>query len=262
MQSVTPQRSRPRAARGSRQKMVRHTDAATPRKSVVIDIMSKRIGGLKEVIGRMIENWMDEEAVPASWLYVPDDDPDVPHADDDPGERDDHPGERDDHPQLCTAADEEPLLPDEVPWWLTDNVCGTPEKEHAAWIAGLPADICADYLDEPYTGAGEAFSPGFTHHDNGGPTGTGFAAGGVLDQMPPGTLLAPALAESTGPGYRELNDSEQIGVLCGWQRQAAWAQAGLAAAALAVARRRDDQAVQMHNRHLAEHVPDELAAAL
>src|SRR5215471_13345888 len=161
MQSAAPKRSRRRASGSSRQKMSRHTDPANPRMSVMIDIMSEGIGGLKEVIGRMIEDWMDEEAVPASWLYVPDDDPDVP---------DDDPGGRDDHPQLCPAADEDPLLPDEVPWWLTDEVCGTPEKEHAVWLAGLPADIRADYLDEPYTGAGEAFGPGFTHHDNGGPT--------------------------------------------------------------------------------------------
>src|SRR5215469_8550369 len=158
--------------------------------------------------------------------------------------------------------DDEAVPAAEPPWWLSDEFLGTPEQEHAAWLAGLPADIRADYLDGPYTGGGEAFGPGFTHHDGGGPSGAGFAAGGALDTAAPGWPLAQALAGAAGPGCGELTDSEQIGVLCGWQRQAAWAQAGLAAAALAVARRRDAQAAASGNPHLSEHVPDELAAAL
>jgi hypothetical protein len=222
----------------------------------------------KEVIGQVSDEWLDEERFPAGWLFVPDDDP---GQDNDPG-RDNDPGQDDGcEPSPVAAgpdsapspaAHEDPLLPDEEPWWLTDEFCGTPEEEHAAWLASLPADIRADYLTGPYTEPGEAFAPGFTHHDGGGPSGPGFAAGGVLDQMPPEPWLAQALAEATEPGYHELSDSEQIGVLCGWQRLAAWAQAGLAAAALAVARRREVQAVTARNRHLSEHVPDEIAAAL
>ena len=208
-------------------------------------------------------SWLDDESVPDSWLHSPEGDP----------------GQYDDCERSATVADPASLVaansaaadegtadedppPVDEPWWLSDEFCGTPEQEHAAWLASLPADIRADYLDGPYTGAGDAFAPGFTHHDGGGPSGYGFAAGGVLDQMPPGPWLAQALTATTEPGYHEMSDSEQIGVLCGWQRQAAWAQAGLAAAALAVTRRRDVQAVAARNPHLSEHVCDEIAAAL
>jgi len=225
---------------------------------VVLDIVSEAASRREEAIGHMNDlSWLDDESVPASWLYSSDEEP----------------AQYDDPASPTAAAGAEPAAPGaeppdpddepaEPPWWLTDEFCGTPEQEHAAWLASLPADIRADYLADPYTGAGEAIAPGFTHHDDGGPSGVGFAAGGVLDRMPPGPWLAQALADSAQPGYNELNDSEQIGVLCGWQRQAAWAQAGLSAAAVAVARRRDRQAAERQNPHLAEHVPDELAAVL
>jgi hypothetical protein len=215
--------------------------------------MNERIGSRMEVIGHMREDWMDDDDVPASWLYA--------------GGDDFEPGGDDSRP--CPAAGAEPLLPEEdpaqpedEPWWLTDEVCGTPEEEHAAWLASLPPDIRASYLEEPDCAVDEELSPGFTHHDSDGAPGAGFAAGGVLDQMVPGPLLARALAEATAPGSRELTDSEQIGVLCGWQRQAAWAQAGLAAAALAVAHRRDAQAAAARNPHLSGYVRDEIAVAL
>ena len=177
--------------------------------------MSEGTAGWEEVTGHVSDlSWLDDEAVPASWLHDPGQDP---------GQYSE-PAAADFGPP---AGDAEPPEP---PWWLSDEFCGTPEEEHAAWLAGLPAGIRADYLDGPYTGAGEAFGPGFTHHDGGGPSGAGFAAGGALDTAAPGWPLAQALADATQPGCRELNDSEQIGVLCGWQRQAAWAQAGLAAA--------------------------------
>jgi hypothetical protein len=212
---------------------------------VALDTMSERIGSGEEVIGHMREDWMDDEAVPASWLYAGGDDP--------AGDGDE--------PGLCPDAGEDPLPPEEVPWWLTDEFCGTPEEEHAAWLAGLPADIRAGYQAGPGSGEGEAVPPGFTHHD-GGPPAAGFAAGGAFDQLPPGPVLAGFLAEATGPGCGELTDSEQIGVLCGWQRQAAWAQAGLATAAQAVITRRRAQSTRPGWSRLADHITDEVAVAL
>ena len=73
---------------------------------------------------------------------------------------------------------------------------------------------------------------GFLHHLRGGPSGTGFAAGGVLDTLAPGPWLADALAAATattaagGGGHGQLGESELIGVLCGWRRIASWAAAG------------------------------------
>src|SRR5262245_50607118 len=143
--------------------------------------------------------WLDDESVPASWLYSPDDDPG-----------------QDDEPAPSTAFADKVSPPAEPPWWLTDEFCGTPEEERAAWLASLPADIRTDYLDDPHAGADRDFAPGFSHLADGGPAGVGFAAGGTLDQMPPGPALARALAEAARLGYDNLDDSEQIGVLCGW----------------------------------------------
>jgi hypothetical protein len=118
------------------------------------------------------------------------------------------------------------------------------------------------YLTRPYTGVGEAIAVGFTHRDKGGPSGVGFAAGGALDQLAPGPVLAQELAAATADGYARLNDSEQIGVLLGWQRQVAWAQAGLAAAVIGVRDRRLAQSARPGASRVADHITDELAIAL
>ncbi len=122
-----------------------------------------------------------------------------------------------------------------------DEDPGGDEAGEPAWLAGVPAEVREDVLAGPYTGAGEAIPAGFTHRDPGGPTGVGFAAGGVLDRLAPGPWLARALAEVTAAGHDQLGESELIGVMLGWQRQAAWSQAGLAAAVSAVAARRRAQ---------------------
>jgi len=241
--------------------------------SEALDTLIETLSHCGEVTRHMSDlSWLDDESVPASWLYAHDEDPgqydeppplptaasqlsrptdpDQLAAAEDP----DQLAAATDPDQLAAATDPEP--PPEPPWWLTDEFCGTPEEEHAAWLASLPEDIRSEYLTAPDT------EPGFTHHDGGGRPGTGFAAGGELDQMPPGPWLAQALAEETGPGSRELTDSEQIGVLCGWQRQVAWAHAGMAAAITAVVSRRRAQSTRPGWSQLADHIIDELAVAL
>jgi hypothetical protein len=151
------------------------------------------------------------------------------------------------------------------------------DAQAAAWLADdeVPGDE-AD--DAPWTGEGEAFAAGFLHRDTDGLPGIGFASGGELDMMDPGPQLATQLTAATsgGPqlatqltaatsrakGYPALGESELIGVLCGWQRMAAWAAAGQAAAITALVARRQTQARDRRNQHLAEHVPSEIAAAL
>jgi len=208
------------------------------------------------------------ELVPSSEVSAPDvsapddgvlADPWPPADDDVPF---DWPGLPEDDPERWPVADEHPEPPAEIPQWLADDLGGSAEAEHAAWLAGLPDDIRADYLAGPYTGAGEAIGVGFTHRDDGGPAGAGFAAGGALDQLAPGPWLAGALADATSAGYDVLTDSEQIGVLLGWQRQAAWAQAGLAAALIGVRDRRLAQSARPGSSRLADHVTDEIAIAL
>jgi hypothetical protein len=106
---------------------------------------------------------------------------------------------------------------------------------------------------------------GFLHGDP-GRCGAGFASGGALDALPPGPLLAKMTAAAVtgmdGQGHARLGESELIGVLRSWRRLASWAQAGEAAAVSALAGRRQAQAADRDNPHLAEHVDDEVAAAL
>ena len=158
--------------------------------------------------------------------------------------------------------------------WRAGDGCDDPDPrdedydqdaEHASWLASLPADVRAEYQAGPWTGAGESIPAGFLHHDHGVPSGAGFAAGGALDALAPGPLLATAAAAAAGSDqdrHGALGESELIGVLCGWQRLASWAQAGQAAAVITLARRRAAQAAGGNNRHLAEHTDDEVAAAL
>src|SRR5580704_13523452 len=154
--------------------------------------------------------------------------------------------------------------------WPEPGDDGDPDAspdDYEAWLAGLPAEVRADFLAGAWTGAGESIPAGFLHHLRAGPAGTGFAAGGVLDTLPPGPWLADALTTATatsgGGGHGGLGESELIGVLCGWRRIASWAAAGEAAAVLTLARRRSaaDAAGNAGSRQ-AEHVTDEIAAAL
>jgi hypothetical protein len=165
-------------------------------------------------------------------------------------------------PSQWPTAGAEREQPADAPAWLTDEFFDRAEAEQAAWISGLPDDIRDDFQIGAYTGAREAIPPGFTHRDPGGPSGDGFAAGGALDRLAPGPWLASALASVTAGGYDRLTDSEQIGVLLGWQREAAWAQAGLAAAVSGVRDRRLSQSTRPGWSRVADHITDEIAIAL
>jgi hypothetical protein len=142
---------------------------------------------------------------------------------------------------------------------------GDPETDAAddeAWLASLPADIRAEYLAGAWTGDGEAIPAGFLHHLRSGPRGVGFAAGGVLDAMAPGPWLGDAITTAAADGNDELGESELIGVLCAWRRMSSWAAAGETAAVMELIRRRRAQSREPGSSHLAEHINDELAAAL
>jgi hypothetical protein len=163
---------------------------------------------------------------------------------------------------LPLSSDESPDL-SETPWWLTDEFHGSDADEHAAWLAGLPADVRTAYENGPWDGAGEVFAAGFLHHDpsGDGPAGPGFIAGGWADIAAPGPALAAAAADAATRRAR-LGESELIGLLCGWQRLTAWAQAGQAACLTTLVNRRKDQSVELSRPDLAAHVDDEVAAAL
>jgi hypothetical protein len=94
-----------------------------------------------------------------------------------------------------------------------------------------------------------------------GPRGDGFVAGGEHDVLAPGPELA-AVAAAADDHRGQLGESELIGVLCGWQRLAAWAQARQAACLNELVQRRKSQSVELDSPSLAGHVDDEVAAAL
>jgi hypothetical protein len=165
---------------------------------------------------------------------------------------------------------DDPLVSDDdAPLWLNDDEIDaeigtgeTEEAEYAAWLRGLPDDIRAAYLALPSAGPLETDPAGFWHRDiEPGSAGIGFAAGGPLDSLPPGPELA-GFATVTDAERAELDESALIGVLCAWQRLAAWAQAGQAATLMTLAHRREAQALELDRPSLAEHVDDEVAAAL
>jgi hypothetical protein len=156
-------------------------------------------------------------------------------------------------------ADDVIISESDMTMWSGDD---TGEAEYAAWLRGLPADVRADYLSRPWAGPLEAEPAGFVHHDTEpGSGGVGFAAGGAHDSLPPGPDLA-WLAAATDAGRAELGESALIGVLCAWQRLTSWAQAGQAATLMTLVRRRESQARELDRPGLAEHVSDEVAAAL
>ncbi|HTX83909.1 MAG TPA: hypothetical protein VME44_17120, partial [Streptosporangiaceae bacterium] len=164
--------------------------------------------------------------------------------------------------ELPRLGEEPPPEADEVPWWLSEEFTGSDEELEAAFIRSLPADIRAEYAAGPWTGAGEAWGAGFLHHDElAGPRPDGFAAGGEHDILAPGPELAAAAAAAAGRSA-ELGESELIGVLCGWQRLASWAQAGQVMCLNELVGRRKEQSVALKRPSLASHVDDEVAAAL
>src|SRR5215472_18095943 len=150
---------------------------------------------------------------------------------------------------------------DEPAEWFPPDVDPGLDDDEAVFVAGMPADVRAEYLAGPFTGAGEKIQAGFLHHGPDGPSGVGFAAGGVLDAMPPGGWLARALTAVTAAGHADLGESELVGVLCGWRRTGSWAAAGEAAAVQVLAGRRL-AAAERPGSAAVQHVTDEVACAL
>jgi hypothetical protein len=97
-----------------------------------------------------------------------------------------------------------------------------------------------------------------------GPSGIGaeFAAGGLLDGLVPGPVLAGFAENALADGLGTLSDDALVGVLRAWRRLAAWATAGELATVAELDRRRRAEVAAGGDPHLAEHVGDELAVSL
>ena len=159
---------------------------------------------------------------------------------------------------------DEPVDEDE-PWpgypFSPENA---PPDGDEAFLADLPAELAQEYLTDPWTGEDELSAAGFLHRQPGSRNGAGFAAGGVLDGLEPGPVLAGFVRDAAedGAGLPGLGESELIGVLCAAERMASWAAAQKAEAVITLCRRRAAQARERRNKHLIEHVAGEVAAAL
>src|SRR5262249_11160919 len=137
-------------------------------------------------------------------------------------------------------------------WDPSDHVaawedCGDDEE---AWLRSMPPELRAEV---------EARPPVTSLPWESGPAEAraSFAAGGLSDDMLPGSLLGRVLAEATVDGYREMTDDQLAGVLRAWQRQVSHDQANLAAAVRSLMDRR-----AAGSSRAAEHLADELAAEL
>jgi hypothetical protein len=97
-----------------------------------------------------------------------------------------------------------------------------------------------------------------------GPSGIGpaFTAGGLLDGLAPGPVLAGFAENAWADGLGTLSGDALVGVLQAWRRLASWAAAGEIAAVTELDRRRWAEVAAGADPHLAEHVGDELAASL
>ncbi|HET9899110.1 MAG TPA: DUF222 domain-containing protein [Streptosporangiaceae bacterium] len=139
--------------------------------------------------------------------------------------------------------------PDGADAWLAD--LSVPELERLAerWAAENGAGI-------------DVIGAGFTHATSGDAAGAvGFAAGGALDVMAPDPVLAGFASDAFESGLAGLSDDELVGVLCAARRLSSW-QAWMEFSAVAELDNRRRVARGIGSSRTAEHVNDELAAAL
>ena len=136
------------------------------------------------------------------------------------------------------------------PEWLTLP----PEEQRALLGADENLAGLADDPDEDPDP--DILDAGFTRHDP-APGATGFAAGGLLDQMLPGADLAWHAGMVRQRGLGTLNDDQLIGFLDAARRLESWS----AALSLAATSELDARRAGLDGRE-GEHVAAELAVAL
>ena len=113
----------------------------------------------------------------------------------------------------------------------------------------------------PPPAAREVIAAGFTHRDR-EEGARGFAAGGRLDTMAPGPARAAAAGGAADAGLGVLNDDEVVGLLCAARRLTSWAASVELRAVSHLAGRRAAHATVTGSSRQADHVADEVAAAL
>ncbi len=130
-----------------------------------------------------------------------------------------------------------------------------------ALVAQLPAEWRDDpELDRDDASPGTAWALGLTPRQLAG--GGGFDAGGVVDQLPPGVMLAKLADDAGQAGLDSMNDDELVGLALAWRRLNSWAAAGELAAVAELGRRRRIESEATGDPRVVEHFADELAMAM
>jgi uncharacterized protein DUF222 len=161
---------------------------------------------------------------------------------------------------LAPLAEVEPPSDEELGDLPPDPDHGPPDAEDA-WVLDLPGELLDEYfaaLPSPPPGQ-DVLEAGFWHSNGGG--GYGFASGGTSDAMAPGPVLAGLAERAWDGGLGQLDDDALVGVLCAARRLTSWGAALELAATADLANRRL-AAEEAGQAGLAEHVDDEIAAAL
>ena len=146
-----------------------------------------------------------------------------------------------------------------------DPFAGPPDGEDA-WLGDLSlAELNA--LAEQYAigdgrvPAADGVGAGFGRDLPADPA-LGFAAGGPLDSLAPGQVLAAFAGEAFEAGFSRLSDDALVGVLCAARRLEAWQAAVEFTAIAELDRRRLEAAEHPESSRMHDHVNAELAAAL
>jgi hypothetical protein len=149
---------------------------------------------------------------------------------------------------------------DEELWELIPDPDTGPPTGPEPWPAGLADEVLAARAAAeverlpPSLRAGR-FLPA-------SPYGAGFASGGAADSLAPGLVLAGLAEREWAGGLAQVSDDGLIGLIRAWRRLASWASAGEAAGIAELDRRRCAQVAAGADPHVAERVPDEIAAPL
>jgi len=149
------------------------------------------------------------------------------------------------------------MLDDLVPDWpdLEDAVLADREPGDAELADWDPEDPAPE---RPEAGGREVLKAGRWDRTRG--DGGGFAAGGVADRLPPGSVLAGFAADAWA-GLGRISDDELIGVMRAARRLASWA-AAMELAAIGDLWRRRVAEEEIGDTGAASHANDEIAAAL
>src|SRR5215469_14876576 len=146
-----------------------------------------------------------------------------------------------------------------------DPFAGPPDGEDA-WLGDLSLAELNALADQYAVGDGrvpaaDEVGAGFGRDLPADPA-LGFAAGGPLDSLAPGQVLAGFAGEAFEAGFSRLSDDALVGLLCAARRLEAWQAAVEFTAIAELDRRRLEAAEHPESSRVHDHVNAELAAAL